>query len=150
MLNKKLVAALVLALGGVTAGSCLAATPLHIHAGAMGRIAPATLANRLGLGTDASFVAERQLRTAHGTLKSRERQTWRGVPVYGRSVVVERNTRGAVLSVAGSAERDIGAQLATAQPRLTAAAATAYQGRRARVSRSSCSRAGTGSFATAP
>src|SRR6185312_10122250 len=125
MLNKKLVAALVLALGGATAASCMAAAPLHIRAGAMGRIAPATLANRLGLGTDASFQADRQLRTAHGTLKSRERQTWRGVPVYGRSVVVERDTRGAVLSVAGSAERDIGAQLASAQPRLTAAAATA-------------------------
>jgi pseudolysin/vibriolysin len=125
MLNKKLVAALVLALGGTTAAPCMAATSLTVHAGVLGRIAPSALAARLGLGADASFVADRQLRTAHGTLKSRERQTWRGVPVYGRSVVVERDARGAVLSVTGAAERDIGMQLASAQPRLTAAAAEA-------------------------
>jgi pseudolysin/vibriolysin len=125
MLNKKLVAALVLALSGATAAPCVVATPLSVHAGALGRLAPSALAGRLGLGADASFVADRQLRTAHGTLKSRERQTWRGVPVYGRSVVVERDARGAVLSVTGAAERGIATQLASAQPRLTPAAAEA-------------------------
>ncbi len=75
MLNKKLVAALVLALGGTTAAPCMAATSLTVHAGVLGRIAPSALAARLGLGADASFVADRQLRTAHGTLTSRERQT---------------------------------------------------------------------------
>ena len=125
MFNKKLAAGLALALGSAFVAPCMGATPMNIHAGALGRVAPTALAARLGLGADASFVSGRPLRTAQGTVKSRERQTWHGVPVYGRSVVVERNAHGTVLSVAGSAERDVGAQLASAQPRLTARAAEA-------------------------
>ncbi|WEN15308.1 M4 family metallopeptidase [Rhodanobacter sp. AS-Z3] len=120
MLNKKLAGALLAILGGAAAPLCMAAAKVDIQARALGPVASSALASRLGLGSGSTFVAERQHRTARGTLKSRERQDYRGVPVYGRSLVVERNTRGSVLSVTGAAERDLGASLASVQPRLSA------------------------------
>ena len=120
MLRKKLAGALLMVMGGAAAPLCMAATQVDIHAGQLGRVSSSALAARLGLGTGNAFVAERQLRTVRGTVKTREQQTYRGVPVYGRSLVVERNAGGAVLSARGKAERDVGAQLASASPRLSA------------------------------
>jgi len=120
MLRKKLAGALLMVMGGAAAPLCMAATQVDIHAGQLGRVFSSALAARLGLGTGNAFVAERQLRTVRGTVKTREQQTYRGVPVYGRSLVVERDTGGAVLSARGKAERDVGAQLVSVLPRLSA------------------------------
>ncbi|WP_426687415.1 M4 family metallopeptidase [Rhodanobacter ginsengiterrae] len=120
MLKKKLASALLMAVGATAMPLCMAATQVDIHAGQLGRVASSTLASRLGLGTGNAFVAAHQLRTAHGTVKTREQQTYKGVPVYGRSLVVERNASGTVLSAEGSAERDIAARLVSVLPRLSA------------------------------
>ncbi|MHB1059227.1 MAG: M4 family metallopeptidase [Rhodanobacter sp.] len=125
MLKKKLASALLMAVGGAAMPLCMAATQVDIHAGQLGRVASSALATRLGLGTGNAFVAGHQLRTAHGTVKTREQQTYRGVPVYGRSLVVERNAGGAVLSAEGATERDIARHLVSVLPRLSAQQAQA-------------------------
>lgn len=86
----------------------------------MGQGASSALAGRLGLASDTAFVAERQHETARGIVVFRERQTCQGIPVHGRSVVLERDAREAVLSVTGSAERHIAAQLASGRARVSA------------------------------
>lgn len=123
MLKKKLAAALLMVMGGAAAPWCMAATKVDIHAAPMGRVASTALAGRLNLGTGSAFVAEHEIRTARGTVKTREQQTFKGVPVYGRSLVVERNAAGEVLSAEGTAERDVGMQLISVLPRLPAAQA---------------------------
>jgi len=123
MLKKKLAGALLMIMGGAAAPWCMAATKVDIRAAPMGRVASSALAGRLSLGAGSAFVAEHEIRTAHGTVKTREQQTFKGVPVYGRSLVVERNAGGAVLSAEGAAERDIGMQLMSVLPRLSAAQA---------------------------
>jgi len=120
MLRKKLVGALLTLLGGAAMSPYLSAKPVDIRAGQLGRVSSAALAARLNLGTGSAFVAGRQLRTAHGTFKAREQQDYKGVPIYGRSLVVERNAGGAVLSARGKAERDVGTQLVSVLPRLSA------------------------------
>ena len=118
MFQKKLAGALLAALGCTSVSLC-AATPVHIHAGRLGQLAPATLASRLGLGQGSTFAAGAHTRTARGTVKTRERQTFQGVPVYGRSVVVERDAGGNVLSAQGRAEASLAGQLHSVRPRLT-------------------------------
>ncbi|WP_350016182.1 M4 family metallopeptidase [Rhodanobacter sp. IGA1.0] len=103
----------------------MAATRVDVHAQALGKITSSAMAARLNLGTGNAFVPRNQLRTAHGTVKTREQQTYLGVPVYGRHLVVERNASGVVLTARGSAERDLGAQLPSVHPRMTALQAQA-------------------------
>jgi len=142
MHEKQLAAALCAALGCVFAMPAMAAavqapaplparaTPLPARAAPVPPAPLSVVASRLGLDADAGFVAGRPHATVRGTFKSRERQTWRGVPVYGRSVVVERDARGTVLSVNGSAARGLGARLPSALPRLAADQALAALHRR--------------------
>src|SRR3569623_3829881 len=73
----------------------------------------------------ASLAPGLQLRTAHGTIKTREHQMFRGVPVYGRSVVVERDAAGNVRSVDGRLSNGLGFDLASVTPRLSGARAVA-------------------------
>src|SRR5690242_15144047 len=124
MFHKKLAGALLAALGCASVSLC-AATPVHVHAGHLGQLTSATLANRLGLGQGNTFIAGARAKTVRGTVKTRERQTFHGVPVYGRSVVVERDARGNVLGVHGEAEASLGSQLSSVRPRLNGAQAQA-------------------------
>lgn len=124
MNQKKLVGGLLAALGCASASLC-AATPVHVNAGHLGRLAPATLATRLGLGQGSTLVADAQVRTAHGTVKTRERQTFQGVPVYGRSLVVERDVRGNVVGARGEAEVNLAGKLRSVRPQLSGAQAQA-------------------------
>jgi pseudolysin/vibriolysin len=125
MLKKKLASALLMVMGGTAMPLCMAATQTDIHAGQLGRVTSSTLATRLGLGSGNAFVARSQLKTVHGTVKTREQQTYKGVPVYGRSLVVERDARGTVLSADGAAERDIARHMTSVLPRLSAQQAQA-------------------------
>jgi len=118
MFQKKLVGAMLAALGCASVSLC-AATPVHIHAGRLGNLAPATLANRLGLGLGSTFASGAHAKTVRGTVKTRERQTFQGVPVYGRSLVVERDTHGNVVSAHGEAEASLSSQLHSVRPRLS-------------------------------
>jgi vibriolysin len=120
MLQKKLIGALLAVLGGASATASVAATRVDVHAGRLGRVTAITLANRLSLGSGSAYRADARLGTAHRTVKTREQQTFQGVPVYGRHLVVERDAAGNVVNARGTAERNVGGDLATVHPRLNA------------------------------
>ncbi|KRE92415.1 peptidase M4 [Frateuria sp. Soil773] len=125
MLRKNLTAALLVALGATAASPAFAAsTTVTVSASQLGKATPAAMASRLNLGSGASYVATTaSATTQRGSVKTREQQTFNGIPVYGRSVVVERDRSGNVLSVKGHAERGIVADLPSVTPRLSAAQA---------------------------
>ncbi|EIM01284.1 peptidase M4 [Rhodanobacter thiooxydans] len=125
MMHKPLAAALLGAVGLAAMSDAGAATHARVQAQSMGQIAPAALASRIGLEADASLSPRLQARTAHGTFKTREQQTFRGVPVYGRQVVVERDGSGNVLGVSGEISRGIGRDVASVAPAINGARATA-------------------------
>ena len=125
MLQKKLIGAMLAVLGAGIGVGAHAAGVTHVEAGRLGRLNAAPLASRLNLGTDTSLVQRGVLGTHRGTLKAREQQTYRGVPVYGAHLVVERDRAGNVLAVAGDVQRDPGSQLVSVTPRLSAVQAQA-------------------------
>lgn len=120
MLRKKLVGALLMVIGGAATPWCMAATQVDVQTARLGKLPSSELAAHLNLGSGAAFVAQQEMRTKRGTTKTREQQTYHGVPVYGRAVVVERDAADSVLSVRGTAERDIDARLTSVSPRLSA------------------------------
>lgn len=101
-------------------GQAQAMTKAEVHAKNLGRIAPTQLATRLNLHTGNTLVAGKAIHLHNGRQLVRKRQFYQGVPVYGRSVVVERDVRGNVLSVDGEVERNLSTELASITPRLTA------------------------------
>ncbi|MCX7514852.1 M4 family metallopeptidase [Frateuria hangzhouensis] len=123
MMQKPLAGALLGALGLAVAAAAPAATPHTIHAPAMGQLNTSALAQRLGMDPQATLAPGLQLRTARGTLKTREHQMFRGVPVYGRSVVVERDAAGNVRSVEGHLSNGLGFDLASVRPRVSGSGA---------------------------
>ncbi len=125
MLHKPLAAALLGAISLIAMPDAGAATHTRVQAQAMGKIAPAALVNRIGLDADAALSTRLQTRTVRGTLKTREQQMFRGIPVYGRSVVVERNNRGDVLRVSGEVSRGVGVDIASIAPAISGARAVA-------------------------
>ena len=116
MMQKPLAAALLGAIGLAVMSDAGAATHARVQAPSMGKLAPAALANRIGLDADAALSPRLQARTTHGTVKTREQQTFRGIPVYGRRVVVERDGSGNVLGVSGEISRGIGHDIASVAP----------------------------------
>jgi len=118
MMHKPLAGALLGALGLIVMTGALAATSTRIHAPAMGKLTPAALTGRLGMDPEASLSPKLQVRTTHGRLKTREQQMFRGVPVYGHSVVVERDTGGTVQSVDGRVAQGLGFDLRSTAPSL--------------------------------
>jgi Zn-dependent metalloprotease len=125
MMQKPLVGAVLGALGLAVAAAAPAATVNRVHAPALGQLNASALAQRLGMDPQASLAPGLQLRTVHGTLKTRENQLFRGVPVYGRGVVVERDAAGNVRSVEGHLSNGLGFDLASVTPRLSGADAVA-------------------------
>jgi vibriolysin len=119
MMHKPLAGALLGTLGLIAMSATFAATPTRIHAPAMGKLTPAALAARLGLDAGASLSPRLEMRTAQGTLKTREQQMFRGIPVYGHGVVVERDASGDVRSVEGQVSQGIGFDLASTTPGLS-------------------------------
>lgn len=99
-------------------GQVQAATKAEIHSKNLGRVAPRQLVSRLNLQTGSTLVAAHALRLDNGRKLTRMRQVYKGVPVYGRSVVVEHGPRGNVLSVDGTLERHLGRELVSVTPRL--------------------------------
>ena len=125
MMHQPLAIALLGAIGLAALSDASAATRTRVQAQFMGQIAPVALASRIGLEAGASLSPRLQTRTAHGTLKTREQQTYRGVPVYGQQVVVERDGSGNVLGVSGEISRGIGSDIASVTPAISGAHATA-------------------------
>jgi vibriolysin len=80
MLQKKVACAVLGALG-MFGLSMASAAPGNVRMGAMGHVNDRGLAQGIGLSADASLMPAQSARTAHGTLKTREHQMFRGVPV---------------------------------------------------------------------
>jgi len=120
----KLFGAALAALGCIAGASC-EAMQVSRQMAVPGRADPPTLVSYLGLDKHSSFIAGTQARTTRGTIKTREQQTWQGVPVYGRSLVVERDARGNILDVEGKVESGLAARLGSVRPRLSEAQAQA-------------------------
>ncbi|TAL73983.1 MAG: peptidase M4 family protein [Rhodanobacter sp.] len=125
MVYKPLAVALLGAIGFAAVSTTDAATHARVHTQAMGPIGAAALANRIGLDNAASLSPRLQAHTNRGTSKTREQQMFRGIPVYGRSVVVERDASGNVLGVDGEVSRGIAADVASVAPAIGAAQAVA-------------------------
>jgi Zn-dependent metalloprotease len=103
-----------------------AAPSTHVTLHALGHVDNAAIAKRLGLGAHAALVpAANSLKTIHGTHINRAQQTWRGIPVYGCGVAIERDDAGNVLSVEGNIARGLPDALASTRPALQPDAAVA-------------------------
>lgn len=111
-------------------GQAQATSKVEVHARSLGPVAPTALAAHLHLqagnklvvpGTTSPNNGAARLHSDNGNkiTRVRARQVYKGVPVYGRSVVVSRDARGSVLKVDGQLEQNLGTELASVQPRLS-------------------------------
>lgn len=119
MMHKPLAVALLGALGLIAMPSTFAASHLRVQAPALGKLTSAALAGRLGMDPQASLSPKLAVRTVRGTVKTREQQMFRGIPVYGRGVVVERDDAGNIRSVDGDVAQGIAFDLPSPTPKLS-------------------------------
>ena len=66
------------------------------------------IAHTLGMGQDTAFKERFTRPTRHGTYTVRMQQMYNGIPVYGRSIAVERDGNGRALVANGQVERGFG------------------------------------------
>lgn len=118
-MTQKILAAALAGVIGMGMMSVGLAAPVHIDRGAMGKLDNTAIAQRLGLGQGATFAPRAIGYTVRATEKIRQQQMYQGVPVYGRSIVVERNADNEVISVTGSIARDLAMQLHDTHPALS-------------------------------
>lgn len=78
-----------------------------------------TVAAHIGLERNNRLVATQALRLGNGHTRTRKRQIYNDVPVYGYGVVVKRGPRGNLLDVDGVVARHLSRNLVDARPRLT-------------------------------
>lgn len=122
MSRRNLTVALLAGLASTFGSAAFAATAHVVDAGRLGKATQTQIASYLNLDNSATLKATKsKVVTVRGTVKTREVQMYNGVPVYGRSVVVERDKAGAVLSVRGRVEQSIAADLSSVKPKLSAA-----------------------------
>ncbi|WDE05335.1 peptidase M4 family protein [Thalassomonas viridans] len=65
------------------------------------------LGKALNMSQDDSFQSRKSIKTKAGQIKKRYQQLFKGVPVYGYSVVVTEDINGELLEVSGTIYRDI-------------------------------------------
>jgi vibriolysin len=95
------------------------------QAQAMGGVSAEELSQRIGLEVGSRLEDVRSAPTVHGTETVRMRQTWLGVPVYGRGATVERDADGRVVTLSGLIEKQFAPDMPSALPRLSATQAQA-------------------------
>ncbi|WP_448098509.1 M4 family metallopeptidase [Luteibacter yeojuensis] len=126
---KLLVASLAIAATSVaTAG-----TEQALRAQNLGAVPVNQLAAKLGLSADNSFVARNALPTVKGTQTVRMQQTFKGVPVYGRSIAVEQDAQGNALVANGVVTSDLQVDLTSVTPKIDQASAIASLMKQART-----------------
>ncbi|WP_426285320.1 M4 family metallopeptidase [Luteibacter sp. E-22] len=126
---KLLVASLAIAATSVaTAG-----TEQALRAQNLGAVPANQLAAKLGLSADNSFVARNALPTVKGTQTVRMQQTFKGVPVYGRSIAVEQDAQGNALVANGVVTSDLQVDLTSVTPKIDQASAIALLTKQART-----------------
>lgn len=128
--RRKLLAA-SLAIAATSAAT--AGTEQALHAQSLGAVPASQLAVKLGLTPDNAFVAKTALPTVRGTQTVRMQQTFKGVPVYGRSIAVEQDAQGNSLVANGIVSSDLQVDIASVTPRLDQAAAVAALTKQART-----------------
>ena len=126
---KLLAASLAIAASSVA----MAGTEQALRAQNLGAVPASQLATKLGLSADNAFVARNALPTVKGTQTVRMQQTFKGVPVYGRSIAVEQDAQGNALVANGVVTSDLQVDLASVTPRIDQAAAVAALTRQTRT-----------------
>lgn len=111
---------LVAALGAAAMSTATAASVDHLRAQSLSAVPAAQLTAQLGLGSDATLKAQVAKPDVDGNTTVRMQQMYKGVPVYGRNVAVEKNTRGEAVKVSGTLEKSLPTELASVTPRLDA------------------------------
>jgi len=111
----------------------MAGTEQSLQARSLGAVPASQLAVKLGLSSDNAFVAKNALPTVKGTQTVRMQQTFKGVPVYGRSIAVEQDAQGNSLVASGIVTSDLQVDIASVTPRLDQAAAVAALSKQTRT-----------------
>lgn len=111
----------------------MAGTEQSLQARSLGAVPASQLAVKLGLSSDNAFVAKNALPTVKGTQTVRMQQTFKGVPVYGRSIAVEQDAQGNSLVASGIVTSDLQVDIASVTPRLDQAAAVAALSKQSRT-----------------
>jgi vibriolysin len=122
---------LVASLGIATCSVASAATEQALRAQSLGAVPANQLAAKLGLSADNAFVAKTSLPTVKGTQTVRMQQTFKGVPVFGRSIAVEQDAQGNSLVANGIVTSDLQVDLASVTPKIDEARAIALLGKQA-------------------
>lgn len=124
---------LVASLGIAATSMASAATEQALRSQNLGATPANQLAVKLGLSADNAFVAKTALPTAHGTQTVRMQQTFKGVPVFGRSIAVEQDAQGNSLVANGVVTSDLQVDLASVTPKLDQARAVALLQKQSRT-----------------
>jgi pseudolysin/vibriolysin len=122
---------LVASLGIAATSVASAATEQALRAQNLGAVPASQLATKLGLSADNGFVAKNALPTVKGTQTVRMQQTFKGVPVYGRSIAVEQDGQGNALVANGSVTSDLQVDIASVTPKLDGTRAVALLSKQA-------------------
>jgi len=122
---------LVASLGIAATSVASAATEQALRAQSLGAVPANQLAARLGLSADNGFVAKAALPTVKGTQTVRMQQTFKGVPVYGRSIAVEQDGQGNALVANGEVTSDLQVDIASVAPRIDGTRAVALLSKQA-------------------
>ncbi len=109
---------LAAALGAVAMSAASAASVDHLHAQKIAPVPVASVAAQLGLQAHSTLKPQFARPGAKGLSTVRMQQMYRGVPVYGRSVAVDRNAQGVAVEVSGALEKGLVAELPSVKPRL--------------------------------
>lgn len=118
MLPKQWVGVVLVGASMCVLGPAMAMSAAKVDAGGLGRISETALPAQLHLPAGSELVAAGTVELDHGRRTVRMQQVHDDLPVYGRSVVVERGPHGEVLSVKGTLERHLDRELTRTRPRL--------------------------------
>ncbi len=88
------------------------------QAQAMGLVSATELSQRLGLEAGSELEEVRSAPTVHGSETVRLKQTWQGVPVFGRGATVQRDAGGRVVTLTGSLDKQLATDLRSVTPAL--------------------------------
>ncbi len=110
----------VLGAGLLAATSASAADTEHLYRQSMQHLSSKTLSRQLQLDSGAMMQARFVAPTVRGTKTVRLQQTWKGVPVYGGSIAVEKDSSGRIIRATGTISRQLTADLDSVVPKLAA------------------------------
>ena len=136
--------ATMLGLGMLAAVPAMAASTQHLYRQPLNNATANGLSAQLSLGQQSGFRSSWSAPTKRGTTTVRMQQMYRGVPIYGRSVAVERDSNGYSVMATGVLSQGLDASIGSVTPRLSATMALdVLQGRSSRSALSASSRRGS-------